>query len=414
MIRHFAFAALLALAGPVAAQDAPLSCRLVFDGAPPLLNACQGGERLEVAFVGDVLLHGGLQRRGYAEGFGAVWGAVLPFWASADIAVANLEGPVAPGFTGINRQGTDPGPVFGTAVYTSYPMFNYHPMVTQALAAGGVDIVTTSNNHSMDRGSGGFDATLDQVAAAGLVQVGGVRAGAARQFATVTDSPLGSLVWIACTYSTNGIADPYGQTLNCFQEQAALLSLIGSYAAQPGVAGVIVLPHWGDEYQPSPNRAQRALAAAMVGAGAALVVGTHPHVVQGWEVIQGPAGQVPVIYSTGNFVSGQPGLDRQTGLLAWVTLCRGAPSADLGQAIRARLRVAQAGWVPLRMGRDAGGHALFSVGTDGATGYVAEARNLIAGRIPGFEMGARYECAASGTAGTAGTAGGGGLSLALQ
>jgi len=401
-------AALLGLAGSASAQEAALSCRLVFDGAPPQLNACHGSDRVTVALVGDVLLHSPLQRRGYAEGFRTVWGAALPFFATADIAVANLEGPVAPGFTGINRQGNDPGPVFGTGVYTSYPMFNYHPQVVRELAAGGVDIVTTSNNHSLDRGSAGLDATLDEVSAAGLVQVGAVRAGAARQFATVTESPLGQLVWIACTYSTNGITDTHGQVLDCFREQAALLSLIAAHAAQPGVAGVIVLPHWGDEYQPNPNRAQRALAAAMVAAGAALVVGTHPHVVQSWEVIQGPAGQVPVIYSTGNFVSGQPGLDRQTGILAWVSLCRGAPAADLGQAIRARLRVAQAGWVPLRMGRDSGGSALFSVGTEGAAGYIAESRDLIERRIPGFDLGARYECTASVASRD------GGLSLALQ
>lgn len=401
--------ALLLLLPPQArAQDgAPLSCRLVFESVPPQLNTCQGSGRLTVALVGDVLLHGPLQRRGYAEGFGTIWGAAAPFLKSADIAVANLEGPVAAGFSGINRPGTDPGPVFG-GVYTSYPMFNYHPRVLADLVALGVDIVTTANNHALDRGGQGLDATLDAIAAAGLVQTGTIRAGAEPQFVAVTETPLGRIVWIACTFSTNGISDPDGQVLMCFQQQEAVLALIRAYAMQPGIAAVVVLPHWGEEYRNTPEAGTRRLAAAMVAAGATVVVGTHPHVVQPWEFIIGPAGQVPVLYSTGNFVSGQPGLPRQTGMLAWLSLCRGAPTGDLGQGLRARLVVERAGWVPMRMGRAPEGVRLFSVGPDGAAGYVADAAQHIERLVPGFAMGARFACEG------AGVDGGDALSLVLQ
>jgi len=387
-----------------AAQDAPLICNLVFDAAPPQLNSCQGGGRLTVALVGDVLLHAPLQRRGYAEGFRAVWGAVDPFLQSADIAVANLEGPVAAGFRGINRPGADPGPVFGTGVYTSYPMFNYHPRVLADLVASGVDLVTTANNHALDRGGQGLDATLDAIDAAGLLQAGTIRGGAAPEFVAFTDTTLGRIVWIACTYSTNGIGDPLGQVLMCFQQRDAVLALIRGYAAQPGIAGVVVLPHWGEEYQNRAGSDQRTLAAQMVAAGATVVVGAHPHVVQDWEVIAGPAGQVPVIHSMGNFVSGQPGLARETGMLAWLSLCRGAPSGDLGQSLRSRLVVERAGWVPLRMGRAPEGVRLFTVGPDGAAGYIAAAADHIEARVPGFSMGARFACAADVAS----------LSLALQ
>jgi len=375
-----------------AAQEAALTCELVFGASPPQLNACQGGGRLTVALVGDVLLHAPLQRRGYAEGFRTIWGAAEPFLLRADIAVANLEGPVAAGFGGINRPGDDPGPVFGTGVYTSFPMFNYHPRVLADLFGSGIDLVTTANNHALDRGGQGLDATLDAIAAAGLLQAGAIRGGAAPDFVAFSDTALGRIVWIACTFSTNGIGDPQGQVLMCFQQRAAVLALIAAYAAQPGIAAVVVLPHWGEEYQNSAAADQRGLAAAMVAAGATVVVGTHPHVVQDWQVIGGPAGQVPVIYSTGNFVSGQPGLARETGMLAWLSLCRGASTGDLGQSLRSRLVVERAGWVPLRMGRAPEGVRLFSVGPDGAAGYVAAAAEHIEGRAPGFSMGARFAC----------------------
>ena len=64
---------------------------------------------------------------------------------------------------------------------------------------------------------------------------------------------------------------------------------------------VIVMPHWGEEYVTAPQDHQREMAAAMITAGADLIVGAHPHVVQGIEVID----NVPVVYSLGNFIFDQ-------------------------------------------------------------------------------------------------------------
>lgn len=339
------------------------------------MNACASAQRLRLAFVGDVLVHWQLQQLGYERGFRPIWSQAEGLMSRADLTVANLEGPVAPGLGPGGRQMRDPGPVYGTGVYSGYPAFNYHPMLAEALAQSGVDIVTTANNHAMDRGSRGADATLDQVAKAGLGAVGTIRAGATRDFVLRQRSKLGTLSLIACSFSTNGLADPHRQVLGCYSDRAELLSLVRREASDNTVAGVIVLPHWGTEYASAPNGNQRALARDLVAAGATAVVGTHPHAVQPWEALSHPDGaQVPVVYSTGNFIAVQTGLPARVGAMAVLDLCK-APGG--------KLVTHQGGWVAMQMEFTSRGYWLdvAPAGTDGAR---AVAQRHLARVAPGF------------------------------
>ena len=141
------------------------TCRPVIEYLQPVANTCLGSARVRIAAVGDVLLHRPLQRRGYSgDGFGGIWAAVATYFKAADIAYANLEGPVAAGITRGHNQITDPGPVFDDRVYSSFPLFNYHASVITALKVAGITLVSTANNHALDRGPIGVDKTI----AAGL------------------------------------------------------------------------------------------------------------------------------------------------------------------------------------------------------------------------------------------------------
>ncbi|HPD93402.1 MAG TPA: CapA family protein [Pararhodobacter sp.] len=303
----------------------------------PALNGCVGRARVSIAIAGDVLVHRALAWRGYARGFASLWGAAEPALRGADLAIANLEGPVAPGFQRDGRRVADPGPVFDDVVYTEYPRFNYHPVLIRALRAAGVDVVTTANNHAMDRGAAGADATLRALDAGGLAHVGTVAGGQAPWRALRLRTSVGPLALVACSFGTNGLADPRHQVPRCYDDRAGLLALVRAEAARG--AGVLVLPHWGQEYALEPDRSQQALARDLAAAGAMAVVGTHPHVPQPWEDLRGPRGLVPVVYSTGNFVAAQPPLERATAQLAWLSLCAGAQGPV----------VAGAGYVPLQM-----------------------------------------------------------------
>jgi poly-gamma-glutamate synthesis protein (capsule biosynthesis protein) len=350
--------------------------------AIPVVNACARGPRVSVAVVGDVLLHEVLQRVGYRYGFAVLWQAAVPILSAADVAIANLEVPTAPGFARGGRRRADPGAVFDGVVHTDYPQFNAHPSVIDALAAAGVDAVTVANNHALDRGPAGLDATLGELAARRMPATGAIVGGAPRDFAVRLPTRLGVLALIGCTYGTNGIPDPRRQVLNCFQDRAELLALVRAESARPGAAGVIVLPHWGDEYSHSPNAAQRALAAELAQAGALAVVGTHPHVVQPWEYPQGPRGRVPVVHSTGNFVAAQIELSRRVGILAWLDLCPTAQGVAVGAA----------GHLPMVMDFDRWPQV--TIPDAEAAGSGAAARALLDRLLPGTDLTAALTCGA--------------------
>ena len=343
------------------------------------VNACQGSARVSLAVVGDVLLHRALQSRGYGRGFASIWGAAIPLLSAADLAIANLEGPTAAGFSMNGRQIQDPGPVLDGTVYSGYPRFNYHPVVINDLRAAGVDVVTTANNHALDRGPRGLDATLAALDAARMSHVGAVPGGAPRFSPLRLRTRVGALSLIACTFSTNGTADPQAQVPRCYRDRAQLLRLVRQEAARG--AGVLVLPHWGQEYVLSPNARQRRLARDLVAAGAMAVIGTHPHVPQPWEMISGPAGTVPIIYSTGNFVAAQPPLERATSVLAWLELCSG-PVAP---------RVAGAGFVPLQMEFE-GADPSLTLPRPGMGPRAAAGHALLVRMIPGYDLTAMTQC----------------------
>ncbi len=179
-----------ALAAPAWASEDTLTCRAVVKHAAAPLNSCIGSKTVRITAVGDVLLHSPLQRRGYGDGdgFRGIWRVMEPFFRAADIAYANLEGPVAPGMTRGFTQSRDPGPVFDGRVHTSYPLFNYHPRVISDLKNAGINLVSTANNHALDRGSRGANLTIQALKAAKLAYMGTISAGAPRTFVTHTDT----------------------------------------------------------------------------------------------------------------------------------------------------------------------------------------------------------------------------------
>ena len=369
--------ALLLTGAPAGAQT---QCRVQPVALPPL-NACAGGDRISLAAVGDVMVHRPVQRRGYATGFGPMWAAAAPWFRAADIAIANLETAAAPGLRAVGRPHPDPGPVLDEVVYSGYPFFNVHPVMIDALLGAGVDVVTVANNHALDRGPAGLTATLDELDRRGMRHTGARRPGAPRDFALRLRTRLGTIALISCSYSTNGIPDPHRQVFMCFGDRAELLAAVAREASRPGGAGVIVLPHWGEEYQHQPSRAQRDLGRALIAAGAMAVIGHHPHVVQPWEVVPGPMGNGLIAYSLGNFISSQRSLPRATGMLIRAEVCR-TPTG---------LALAGAGWVPLLTVVDRQG-LILSAPPPGATGTGGQARALIERLVPGRDVSGQADC----------------------
>lgn len=286
-----------------------LSALLSTDSAPlKFSRACDSGKQFTLVAVGDVLLHEPLARQGMRDGFDTLWSPLEKYFRNADSAYANLEGPTAGNISAAGKIVPDPGRHFDGVAYTGYPQFNYHPSLPVDLKSSGFDIVSTANNHAMDRRSIGVDRTIKALRAADLPFSGTTDSSELdhREYATVTKENGMTIAWIACTFSTNGIPDAKNQVLSCFDERATLLSEIRRQKDDPSVDAVIVTPHWGIEYNIVAGNDQKKLAREMIEAGALIVFGSHPHVLQPVEKIVASDGREGfVIYSLGNFVSNQ-------------------------------------------------------------------------------------------------------------
>ncbi len=291
-------------------------------------DACRPGTKVTIAAVGDVLLHSPLQRQAYATptGFATLWRNVKPLVERADLTYANLEGPCADGIS-MGTPAADPGRVFDGVVYSSYPQFNYHPSLIPALKDLGVDVVSTANNHALDRRGRGADRTIENLRREGLAFTGTHTSTEPAQepWHTITEAKGVRVAWLACTFSTNGIGDPKNQVLSCYEDKAKLLAEITMLSTSRNVDAVIVTPHWGVEYMHSPAEPEKRLAREMLDAGATAVIGGHPHVVQPMEKVRTRDGREGfVIYSLGNFVSGQSGLAKTSALVLYLGLTKGS------------------------------------------------------------------------------------------
>lgn len=307
---------------------------------------CDAGERITIAAVGDLLFHNALQREALAPKgtYRQFWSALEPVLRGADITYGNLEGPVAEGVSLVGRamKGIDrrwDGNVYGAP--RGALNFNYHPSLVGDLKQSGFDVVSTANNHAADRGALGMDRTVEALRSGDLAFTGTRSRGdyPDQRWAVKTRANGFTVAWIACTYSTNGMPDRSAQALNCYRDRDRVMEEVRWNAADPDVDAVILTPHWGIEKSPSPLKSDQEYARAAIGAGASAVIGTHPHVLQGWEKVRAEDGRDGlVVYSTGNFISNQVSDDQRTGIVALLELTR--------RETGGKAEVSAAGFVP--------------------------------------------------------------------
>jgi len=221
---------------------------------------------VELVVVGDVM-----PGRRVAEQIEPLAG-VSSWLAAADLALGNLEAVLVDGGT--------PRPAAGGAEPT---LLRAPPAAAAHLAAAGFDLLGLANNHALDFGPEGRAAT-----AAHLQQVG---------ITPLVDEPVwrpvGGLELVFLAY--NAVPDPGGERwdLAAAVEQVA--------AVHEAADGVVVYVHWGYEYQPVADPAQVTAVEKLWAAGADLVVGHHPHVVQGTAAAPGRF----AAYSLGNLLFDQ-------------------------------------------------------------------------------------------------------------
>ncbi|WAA13463.1 CapA family protein [Fervidibacillus halotolerans] len=187
---------------------------------------------------------------------------------------------------------------------SSYPTFNSPYEVGDALIDSGVDIVSTANNHTLDRGESAIQNAIQYYERVGLPYVGHFKDFEdQKQLRILTKNGI-RFAFLSYTYGTNGIPVPEGKEYLVNLIDLAKMKEEIERAKQE--ADVIVMSiHWGYEYHRYPSDEQRMIANELASYGVDIIFGHHPHVLQPFEWIQTDEKRVFVAYSLGNFLSGQ-------------------------------------------------------------------------------------------------------------
>jgi poly-gamma-glutamate synthesis protein (capsule biosynthesis protein) len=170
--------------------------------------------------------------------------------------------------------------------------------------------LTTSNNHSVDTGRKGIDHTIDTLDSLGIRHLGtykSIEEFEKNRILLYTKNGI-NFAFLSYSYSTNGIAIPKDKVVNIIDKDRIREDIQLARSKKPDV--LIVAYHFGTEYARFPDKFQKEMVDFAFQEGADIILGGHPHVLQPYELdlIQDKYGerkQRLVIYSLGNFVSGQ-------------------------------------------------------------------------------------------------------------
>lgn len=202
--------------------------------------------------------------------------------------------------------------------YSSYPRFNSPNEVGDAFLDAGFNLVSLATNHTMDKGERGVLNSVNYwKSKKNVVYSGQWSSWDERNEVHVYDINGISYAFFSYTTWTNGLETPNGKEYlnNVYSDEKAANDIS---KIRDLVDVVIVAMHWGTEYSLGVSSSQEYIANYLAGLGVDLIIGSHPHVVEPVEYINN--GKTFVIYSLGNFLSAQYGIDRLTGLMVEVTI----------------------------------------------------------------------------------------------
>ena len=276
--------------------------------------------------VGDNLFHAGVHLTGkQSDGtydFSFLFENIQPYLDDADIKIINQET-----ILGGNQRGNDG--------HLGYPLFNSRTEVGDAIAAAGFNVVTHSTNHTIDQGLDGLLHCANYWAQNHPdVLVSGIRSEAADQIEIPTLEIEGvTFAILNYTYGPNLGSFPsqyegYMDMLCYYDESSRMIDftrinpeVLSDIERAEEIADIVVVcPHWGSEYMTKQSTYQETFAMQMTEAGADLIIGTHPHVVQPVTYVESENGNKSLCYySLGNYVSTQKQVECMLEGMAIVT-----------------------------------------------------------------------------------------------
>ena len=291
---------------------------LFFNFQFSIFNSTQA-QTLRIIFAGDLMSHmPQVNAAKQADGnynYEPCFRYVKDYLQSADLAIVNLEVPLA------------------GKPYSGYPQFSAPDALAAYAKEAGFDIMTTANNHCMDRGKKGLERTLLALDSLGIPHLGTYRDRQQRddEHPLIVERNGIRLALLTYTYGTNGIPAVAPNIVNLIDTTEMARDLRVAY--ERGADFVITLIHWGIEYAVKANKEQEQTARWLLTHGSDAVIGGHPHVIQNFTLDALPGNdRYPevVVYSMGNLVSNQRKVNCDGGIMVELTLQK---TMNLGSGI---------------------------------------------------------------------------------
>ena len=267
-------------------------------------------EHVDLVMIGDVLVHEPVYKSGI-QSDGSL---------NYDHLFENIEYDLAEAEIKIVNQETILGGM--ELGFSSYPCFNSPQEIGIAEANAEFNVICQATNHAMDKGYKAINNTIEfwennypNIAVLGLNKT-------AEDQDNIYIYKQGDfkIAILNYTYGTNGIPLPSDKPylVNILDKEKVTKDIL---KAKSMADFVVVTPHWGTEYQYTPDTLQQEYTQLFSDLGVDLVIGTHPHVLENMEVITNEEGhEMLVYYSLGNFMSGQTERPRVIGGMAKVSI----------------------------------------------------------------------------------------------
>ncbi len=264
---------------------------------------------MSLLFIGDIMGHGPQIRSAYNPktkkyNYDTVFYYMKDFMSEPDFTIANLEVTLA-------------GPV-----YKGYPQFSSPDALAEAGKNAGIDLFVTANNHCVDRRLQGLNRTIDVLDTLHILHTGTFKNKEARDTANLIILEKDSIKVgiLNYTYGTNGIPVPKPAVVNLID--TAIMHTDINNAEKDSLDKLIIVLHFGTEYQSHPNKVQKDLVSFLFEKGADIIIGSHPHVIQKMMYLpeNDSIKEHFVAYSLGNFVSNQRKTRTDGGVLARIVL----------------------------------------------------------------------------------------------
>lgn len=248
--------------------------------------------------AGDSLIHSGVYADAYngtTYDFGKMLTSIKPIIEKYDLAFINQETIIGGKSLGLS----------------SYPRFNSPEEIGDTLIDIGFDIFNLANNHTLDMGEVGILNSLSYWSNKDVITVG--MNSSFEQRNTIPTYEKNGITYAILGYTTvtNGLSVPAGKEyyLNIYDSEQVKNDIA---QVRDKVDVVMVSMHYGTEYTHIPTLEQQQIAEYLASLDVDIVIGHHPHVIQPITYID----DTLVVYSLGNFLSGQTGLEKQIGMLA--------------------------------------------------------------------------------------------------